>query len=426
MTTTEETNIIDEKKAEEGGTTTEKADWPGFFKSFGSGVLTTVCIGVILIGSIGLYTAKVAHANILPEDIDLQPYTNIQRIVKEHPIYMNPLKIRSFYGLNILSDPEELYSQIAKFNNNDFLNTFSDSWLCNIEEWAKPGRILSNFWLFESNILKPMTANTFGLMNCIFYKMNYFPEWLIMILYSIIFTFVFFGLYIYNFFTGIFLHLTNLYQYFLKPDENDPAKWDTANPSYFNIKNMFLFFFVWTTTSFLSVLFSPFFITIYCLLAPLSATYKLADSDKTSSRAHTENTFMSFIKDVVTYKKTLILLLIIYKLINSTNTYLGSSYLSGVVIALLILIFGLKIFATNKPIDDTTEILLKKISLPNLSKQPISRKGDEDPGFCKKNEDPDETLNNEEDVSQYFTGGMKKVLEPKEKIRIKKYNVKLV
>lgn len=424
MTTTEETNIIDEKKAEEQGTTTEKADWPGFFMNFGSGVLTSICIGVILIGSIGLYTAKVAHANILPDDIDLQPYTNIERIVKERPVYMNPLKIRSFYGLNFLGDPEELYSQIAKFNSKDFLNTFSDSWLCNIEEWAKPGRILSNFWLFESNILKPMTANTFGLMNSIFYKMNYLPEWLIMILYSIIFTFVFFGLYIYNFFTGIILHLTNLYQYFLKPTEDDPTKWDTENPSYFNIKNMLLFFFIWTTTSFLSVLFSPFFITIYCLLAPLSATYKLANSDKASSNTQTENTFISFIKDVVTYKKTFILLLIIYKLMGSANTYLGSSYLSGIIIALLILIFGLKIFATSKPTDDTTEILLKTLSLPNLSKQPTSTRGNEDPEFCKKNEDQ---VDNEDDTNEYFVGGgMKKMSENKGKMRVKKYNVKLV
>ncbi len=241
-----------------------------------------------------------------------------------------------------------------------------------------------------------------------------------------IFTFIFFGLYIYNFFTGIFLHLTNLYQYFLQPDENNKSQWNKENPAYFNIKNMLLFFFIWTTTSFLSVLFSPFFITIYCLLAPLSATYKVANSDKSSSNAHTIYTFMSFIKDVVTYKKTFILFLTIYKLITATNTYLGSSYVSGVIIALLILIFGLKIFDISKPTDDTTEILLKKLSLPDLSKPPTSERGNEDPGFCKKKEDQGETLDNEEEINQYFVGGMKKISENKGKMRVKKYNVKLV
>ena len=420
MSTTE-TNSIDEKKAEEEGTSTEKADWPGFFASFGSGVLTTICIGVILVGSIGLYTAKVAHANILPDDINLQPYTNVERNVKNRFIYMNPLKIRSFYGLNFWSDPEAIYSQRVNFNNKEFLNSFSDSWLCNIEEWAKPGSFLSHFWLFESKVLKPMTANTFELMNSIFYRMNYLPEWLIMLLYSIIFTFVFFGLYIYNFFTGIFLHLRNLYQYFLNPTENDQTKWDTENPSYFNIKNMLMFFFIWTTTSFLSVMFSPFFITIYCLLSPLFATYKAEKGDKTYD-------FTTFLKDVITYKKTFILALVIYKLISATNTYLGSSYLSGVSIALLILIFGLKIYVTAEPTNDATEILLDKKTLPDLSKQPIATSGVEDPGFCKKKEDISDSI--DETVNQ--NGGKKMKTIEKGKVnsntnfKIKRYNVKLV
>ena len=137
-TTTEETNIIDEKKAEEEGTTAKKTDWSGFFVNFTSSVLTTICLGVILVGSIGLYTAKVANANILPDDINLMPYTNVERIVKERPIrpiYMNPVKIRTFFGLGFWSDPEEVYSQMAKFDNMDFLSwsrknkyPISDSW----------------------------------------------------------------------------------------------------------------------------------------------------------------------------------------------------------------------------------------------------------------------------------------------------------
>jgi hypothetical protein len=131
-------------------------------------------------------------------------------------------------------------------------------------------------------------------------------------------------------------------------------------------------------------------------------------------------------KDTVTYKNTFILLLIMFQLIRATNSYLGSSYLSGVIIAILILIFGLKIFDTTKPTDDTTEILLKKLSLPNLSKQPISERGNENPEFCKKKEEQGETADNEENVDQYFVGGMKTMSENKGKIRIKKYNVKLV
>ena len=168
-------------------------------------------------------------------------------------------------------------------------------------------------------------------------------------------------------------------------------------------------------------MFSPFFITIYCLLSPLFATYKAEKGDKTYD-------FTTFLKDVITYKKTFILALVIYKLISATNTYLGSSYLSGVSIALLILIFGLKIYVTAEPTNDATEILLDKKTLPDLSKQPIATSGVEDPGFCKKKEDISDSI--DETVNQ--NGGKKMKTIEKGKVnsntnfKIKRYNVKLV
>lgn len=424
-TSTEETNIIDEKKAEEEGTTAKKTDWSGFFVNFTSSVLTTICLGVILVGSIGLYTAKVANANILPDDINLMPYTNVERIVKERPIrpiYMNPVKIRTFFGLGFWSDPEEVYSQMAKFDNMDFLNSFSDSWLCGITEWAKPGNgILSNFWLYESNILKQMTADTFGLMNSIFYKMNYLPEWLTMLLYSFLFTFVFFIIYIFNIAKGFILHITNLFHYFRTPKEGTTSEWD--EPSYFDIKHMLLFFFIWGFVSFMSFLFSPFFITIYCLLAPLSAKYTLANMDKSSPEKNKLHNFVSFLKDVVTYKNSFILILIIYKLITNASTYLGGSYVSGLVIGLMILIFGLKIFQTQKPMEDTTEILLKTMSLPDLSKQPDIIPGQQVSDYCAKKNSTDDV--SDTNVEQYFSGG-KANTKAYAKMKTKRYNIKLV
>jgi len=423
-TTTEETNVIDEKKAEEEGTSTKKTDWSGFFVNFTSSVLTTICIGVILVGSIGLYTAKVAQANILPDDINLMPYTNVERIVKERPIrpiYMNPVKIRSFFGLGFWSDPKEVYSQMAKFDNMDFLNSFSDSWLCNITEWAKPGSgILSNFWLYESNILKQMTADTFGLMNSMFYKMNYLPEWLTMLVYSFLFTFVVFIIYIFNLVKGFILHITNLFHYFRNPKEGTSSEeWD--EPSYFNIKHMLLFFFVWGFVSFMSFLFSPIFITIYCLLSPLSAKYTLANMDKSSSDKNKLHNFFSFLKDVVTYKNSFILILTIYKLITNTSTYLGSSYVSGLVIGLFILIFGLKIFETQQPTEDTTEILLKTPFLPDLSKQPDVIPGETILDYCTKKASNDDV--SDVNAEQYFSGG--KAIKGT-KMKTKRYNIKLV
>jgi hypothetical protein len=432
-TTTEETNVIDEKKAEEKGDATKKTDWSGFFSNFTSSVLTTICLGVILIGSIGLYTAKVAHANILPDDINLMPYTNVERIVKERPIrpiYMNPVKIRSFFGLGFWSAPTEVYSQMAKFDNIGFLNSFSNSWLCSITEWAKPSNsILSNFWLYESNILKQMTADTFGLMNSIFYKLNYLPEWLIMLVYSFLFTIVFFVLYIVNIVKVFILQITNLFDFFRKPKEGSSTEWE--DPSYFdithNIKHIYLFFFFiffGGFISFITFIFYPIFITIYCLLSPLSAKYTLANMDKSSPEKNKLHNFVSFLKDVVSYKNSFILLLIIYKLMTNTKTYLGSSYVYGLVIGLLILIFGLKIFETQKPTENT-EILLKTVSIPDLSKQPVVIPGGSVNDYCNNPERMDDNIN-DINAEQYFSGGKANTKTLKPKIKTKHYNIKLV
>jgi hypothetical protein len=434
-TTTVETNIINEKKAEEKSIPTNKTDWSGFFVNFTSSVLTIICLGVILVGSIGLYTAKVAHANILPDDINLMPYTNIERIVKERPIrpiYMNPIKIRSFFGLNFWSDPEEVYSQMAKFNNVDFLNSFSNSWLCSITEWAKPGSgIFSNFWLYESSILKQMTADTFGLMNSIFYKINYLPEWLIMLIYSFLFTIVFFIIYIFNVVKGFILHITNLFQYFRSPKNGSSSEWD--DPSYFDIFNIkqiflfFVFFFVWGFVSLISFIISPIFITIYCLLSPLSAKYTLASMDKSSTEKNKLHNFFSFLKDVVTHKNSFILLLIIYNLMTNTKKYLGIPYVYGLVIGLLILIFGLKIFESKKPTEDTTEILLKTTSLPDLSKQPDIIQGVPTLDYCNKKASTNDVIDiNDVNAEQYFSGGKANNTKSNSKMKIKQYNIKLI
>ena len=106
MSTTE-ASAIDEKKAEESGTTTDKADWKGFTTVFSSSLITGIFFGVVVIGSMGLFLAKVANANILPTDCKMQPFpsdkekeTLVQaRDVAIDIIYMNPVKILPLYGL---------------------------------------------------------------------------------------------------------------------------------------------------------------------------------------------------------------------------------------------------------------------------------------------------------------------------------------
>ena len=64
MSTTKDTNAIDEKKKD---TKKTNIDFKDFLINFFKSVLFTIIISIFIFGSIGLYTTKVAQSNILPE-----------------------------------------------------------------------------------------------------------------------------------------------------------------------------------------------------------------------------------------------------------------------------------------------------------------------------------------------------------------------
>ena len=86
MSDTENTNVIDEKKNEFKNSNTT-SDFKGFIKNYLLSIVFT--IGIFIIGGIGLYTTKIAQSNILPDNIELAPYTVFDRIVNDKPIDIN-------------------------------------------------------------------------------------------------------------------------------------------------------------------------------------------------------------------------------------------------------------------------------------------------------------------------------------------------
>jgi hypothetical protein len=201
-----------------------------------------------------------------------------------------------------------------------------------------------------------------------------------MIVYAVLFSFITYGLFIYNFVTGIILHVKNLSEFFKVPNTKSDKAW-SDDPEYFNIGNMLMFFFVWFITTMMSIMFTPIFVIIYCLISPLSAKYSLAQRDK--QKNDKLYSFANFLKDIVTYKETILLVLCIYKLITNTNTYLGNSYSAGIFIALIILIFVFKIFVIPIP-TDITEIKIDSLTLPEQLAQPVVTSGSQDSSFCQK------------------------------------------
>jgi hypothetical protein len=401
MSTTE-ASAIDEKKAEESGTTTDKADWKGFTTVFSSSLITGIFFGVVVIGSMGLFLAKVANANILPTDCKMQPFpsdkekeTLVQaRDVAIDIIYMNPVKILPLYGLkfweNLKSD--NFFIQEANFVNGDaelnFMNDFKNSWLCSLKNKAYPpkgegeladalkipettepitkanmNKIPQNspFWLYEFKTLKLMTSTSFSIINKIFFYMNYLPEWLTMIVFALFFSVIIMLIYIANMIYGFWAHFLNFAE--MMKNLYNPKDFNQNNNDYYDEEASKKWYQKWSTITtplltiayfvgalYSALLISPGLVTFYALFKALGANYivRKHDNPKDFKDAEKLNVF-SFIKSSLYYKKTFLIILVMLNLMGITNEYLGTSYLPGVIIAIIILIFGLKVLETDIP-----------------------------------------------------------------------------
>ena len=127
---------------------------------------------------------------------------------------------------------------------------------------------------------------------------------------------------------------------------------------------MYSILYFWATI--ISITISPALITIYTLFKALSVNYIVRKKDKIDEPPQKMN-LISFIKNVFYYKKTFIIILSVLKLMSSTNSYLGSSYMIGLIIAILILIFGLNILIPDDPDDSLFSVL--NPNFPTLEQQ---------------------------------------------------------
>jgi hypothetical protein len=348
---TEEPTAIDEKIAEEEGSTAKKADWPEFFKKFGSGIITGILIGVVFIGSIGLFLTKVADANILPTDIEALPYS--QGKIRQVPvdlIYMNPVKNYDFFGLGFWDEPTSYNIQEANFINTNglnFLDDFKNTWLCSLLAKSEPKGLKSAFWTFEYESLASNLCMSFTILQKIFFYLNYLPEWATMILFALFFSVIIIIINVCNFFYSLFSHISHipaLFDHVISPQSLN----ETASDNHgFDILFAYFWFYIYLIIGFWSAILSPIFITLYTFYKALSANYYVRMKEQ-SDPPQKMNLF-SFIKNVLYYKKTFIIILVMFNLMTVANEYLGSSYMPGVVIAILILIFGMKILVTDVP-----------------------------------------------------------------------------
>ena len=435
---TENISAIDEKKAEEKGNNTEKADWKGFLTNFSGELIIKILTRVILIGSIGLFLAKAANANVFPTENNMQPYKDIKRDLNIEITYMNPVKIFPYYGLKIWANPEKYWIQEANFFNPqaniNFMDKFFETWLCSLQKKE------TSFWLCETDVLQNMMSMSFTIISTIFFNMNYLPEWLTMIVFGKWFLMIIYIIYLGNFIYGSYAHVIKfieLIKYTLHPNPDPNIK-----PLIVDYPGIIMYVILYFWAMIISVILSPVFITIYTLFKALSVNYIVRKKNNEQNEPNKSMNLYSFIKNIFYYKKTFIVILTMIKLILSANNYLGSSYMVGVIIAILILIFGINILSPSDADDSLYSVVDKAMVLPLDQQEPkpgspinmcnkeanIFTNTNPDTGTSNITNQPLDVLKTIQTVSQNVSqninmiGGKRKPLLPKQKL----YNLKLV
>lgn len=328
MSTTEDTNAIDEKKIEETGTSITSSDFKSFLLNYLSSIIFTIGIGIFITGTLGLYTTKVAQSNILPDNIELAPYTVIDRIVNDIPIDINIMR-PSFFSENKVTS-----SQKAIFNSQEYLDSFNNSLLCSLKKNAGDpnGGLSANASLFFSSVYDNIVAKNFLAINTIFLYLSYLPESAIMIIYGFFGIFLWITLYFFNVCISIFYHIVSIPELFRNASEDYPNQWESSkNIGFFNVKLLF-FCFIWWWIGIISAFVSPAFFTLYGLISPLYATYKIKQ---------TNNKFniVDFIKNTFAYKKFLFIVLATLSLFSNGIKYLGNNSIVGIIIAVMFAYF---------------------------------------------------------------------------------------
>jgi len=373
-------DTIDSKRNENNVKTN---DFKLFAKQFAKQFLLTVCLGIVVFGATGLYTAKVAQSNILPSNVDFAPYTkfdydikNLDNMTNPITILMNIIKIRAWNGFNFWDTPLETYSQKASFVKEDFKDSFLLKFLCFLDTNSKKDGTFSNLSHFMHNIFKTNIANSFSIVTTVYSLLYKLPEWLVLLFYFTAFPFIAIFLLFYN---GIMALITNLgntniaFDEFMcnqsgstmdstcEPNEKiwkNVSLWD-GQRGWFNFAWTIIVFIIYLYLSFFMTFFMAIFTTFYSLVSPLFKEYKLEGSDNKETYG-----FGTFLKDTFFYKKSFIMMVTAYTLLDTVYKYLNNTnYITGCIIAIIILAVGFGIFNPSSPENvDTTQIKITNLN----------------------------------------------------------------
>jgi hypothetical protein len=339
MSTTETTSSIDDKKTDDTGSTSTQPDFKAFVFNYIYSIIFTIGVSIFIIGGLGLYTTKVAQSTILPDSVDYAPYSDLisENVSANIQIQMNIMRPHFF------SPPEKTTAQTAIFNSEEYLDSFVKSFICALKSWANPnGGFLSSYALYFSKVYDNIVAKNFMFMNFVFGGLGQIlPESIIMLVYAFFGPLIWIVLFLFSNGLSILYHVVKVGELFRgRTGSEKEVVWSKFDLFSINGFFQFLFFIILGfAICFISTFVTPIIFTLYALISPLTAKYKLIDTTDGDKPILENQGVINFITSTFVYKKFLFFVLASLSLIINGNTYLGSSYLVGILIAIIILYF---------------------------------------------------------------------------------------
>ena len=334
-TTTTDTSAIDEKKAENEGSSSSNT--PNYWSNLGKFISNLIIIIVFIIiyfsfGVYALYICKIAQSNILPTDADCFPFSESKPTVT--PIQTNIFK----------TDDKSIKLSFSYDENSDF------ELLKTLREY-KNSYDSNNILNYFISIIDTLIAFDFKLINTTFNTLNLVPEVLVVLFGPFILGVISVILLLCNCFYGLFLWFYNMFWFFKKNTNVERGKkpvWEDV--TFLQPFGYGIGIFLVIMLSIILLFFAPFFIGIdnlissFCLF--IIFTYTGTMADKSSG-------FITVFKEALkVYKLSLMIILCIFA-ISSAFTYLGIPGGIMSIITLILIYFGVVKIDTFKPITDT-------------------------------------------------------------------------
>lgn len=300
-------------------------------------IITLSILLVIILGSLVVFSCKVAQSNVLPTDINCFPYTNAIPIVQQVSININDHFIE---GKNLSQKIKFPY----EYNSSNFILDFLRRLRFNPNAFG-----VGNYFVA---ILEGIFSFNYSAFNTLFDGLNYLPEIVVLLIGPII-TVVFSSvLSLVDLFYLGFLWFKN-FSWFFQENEN---KSGTGAPSWkpitleqplnycLSIFLMFIFFILFLVGlfSFLPILSSV--VILVCFFTILTKTGLTNDNDK--------YTLFNCMKDSLKYNKKGIMTILSISIILLSYSYFGGILAAICFATILLLYFNiipLSIFTSPLP-----------------------------------------------------------------------------